>query len=85
MTQERVCANDTGVPKGSLERLAMFAKWTNTTPPEHIINGKGHDQTFSDDILIYADKNGMSLDWFWLGDERGLVMAAHHQARGTFQ
>ncbi|WP_127113065.1 hypothetical protein [Shimia sediminis] len=78
-------ANNPGLPAECMERLALFAEWTNTTPPERIVYSKGKDQTFSDEIIMYAHTTGMSLDWFWLGDERGLVMAAHNQAREALQ
>lgn len=71
---------DTGVPGGALERLALFAEWTRTTPPERITEGKGEDLTFSRDLLTYARRYGLNLDWFWLGSERGLVMSYHHAA-----
>lgn len=70
----------TGLPEGALERLALFAEWTGTMPPERITDGAGGDLTFSDDLLIYADRNGLSLDWFWMGSERGLVMQCHSAA-----
>jgi hypothetical protein len=73
----------TGLPEGAIDRLALFAEWTGTTPPACIVIGEGKDRTFSDDILIYADRQGMSLDWFWLGDERSLVMANHNRERRT--
>lgn len=76
-----ISANDTAMPAGALERLALFAEWTGTTPPARILDGEGEERTFSDDILAYADEQGMSLDWFWLGDERGLVMANHNRER----
>lgn len=74
--------NDTAVPAGALERLALFAEWTKTEPPAKILEGAGEDRTFTAELLIYADANGMSLDWLWQGNERGLVMQAFHQARG---
>ncbi|WP_243613406.1 hypothetical protein [Shimia aestuarii] len=68
-----------------MERLALFAEWTNTTPPERIMDGEGENRTFSQDILVYAKENGLSLDWFWMGNEMGLVMQAHNQARRLTQ
>lgn len=42
---------------------------------------EGADRTFSDAILVYAAEQGMSLDWWWMGDARGLVMANHYRER----
>lgn len=69
--------NAPGLPSGAKERLALFAEWTGTQPPATITEGKGEDLTFSKDLLTYAYRNGLNLDWFWLGDERGPVMAYH--------
>ncbi|WP_297754647.1 hypothetical protein [uncultured Shimia sp.] len=85
MTNAPLTANTSDLPAGSMERLALFAEWTNTTPPERIMDGEGENRTFSQDILVYAKENGLSLDWFWMGNEMGLVMQAHYQARGTMQ
>lgn len=74
-----ISANDTGLPGGVLDRLALFAEWTGTTPPQRILDGEGHEATFSTEILTYAVQHGLNLDWFWLGDERGLVLAYHRQ------
>lgn len=76
-----ISATDTALPSGALERLALFAEWTGTTPPARVLIDQGDGATFSDEILAYAYRNGLSLDWFWLGDERGLVMAYHHEAK----
>lgn len=67
-------------PEGAMKRLALFGDWTNTTPPARILD---EDRAFSDEILTYARRTGLSLDWFWLGDERGLVMQAHRAATGV--
>lgn len=68
-------------PEGVLDRLALFAEWTGTTPPKRILDGEGDEATFSTEILTYAVQNGLNLDWFWLGDERGLVMSYHRVAK----
>lgn len=69
------------IPHGAMDRLALFAEWTGTTPPEFILADQGDGWTFSDELIAYCDAYGMSLDWFWLGDERGVVMAAHNAAK----
>ncbi|PTQ72731.1 hypothetical protein [Celeribacter persicus] len=69
------------LPQGALDRLSLFGEWTGTTPPENILEDHGDGPTFSNDLLSYAVENGMSLDWFWMGDERGLVICAHNEAR----
>ncbi len=74
--------NATGLPADAMERLALFAEWTGTTPPACLTEGKGEDLTFSDDLLTYANRFGLNLDWFLLGDERGLVMAYHRAEIG---
>jgi hypothetical protein len=74
-----VSGNAPGLPSGAKERLALFAEWTGTTPPANITQGKGEDLTFHSDLLAYARRNGLNLDWFWLGDERGLVLAYHRR------
>ncbi|WP_028031124.1 hypothetical protein [Gemmobacter nectariphilus] len=63
------------------ERLALFAEWTGTTPPERILDGEGAEATFSDALLAYAEAEGLSLDWLWLADDKGLVMACHNAAK----
>lgn len=78
-----VSGNATGLPSGAKERLALFAEWTGTTPPEFICEGKGKDISFTYDLLTYAACHGLNLDWFWLGDERGLVLAYHRSQRGA--
>ena len=72
---------DANLPIGSIERLARFAEWTNTTPPEKILEDHGDGPTFSDEILTFADNHGLSLDWFWRGDVRSLVIGAHEAAQ----
>lgn len=64
----------------AMQRLAQFAEWTGTTPPEHITEGEGNDRTFSTAFLVYANQHNLNLDWLWLGEVRGLVMAYHRQA-----
>lgn len=78
-------ANDARLPDGALERLALFAEWTGTTPPKNPVTNEGGDLYFSDELLSFADESGLSLDWFWLGDERGLVIGAHNHAKGAVQ
>lgn len=68
-------------PEGVLDRLALFAEWTGTTPPQRLLNGEGEDRTFTDELLSYCDQNGLSLDWLWLADEKSLVMQAFHSAK----
>ncbi|WP_417272739.1 hypothetical protein [Celeribacter halophilus] len=72
---------DANLPIGSIERLARFAEWTNTTPPEKILEDHGDGPTLSNEILTFALENGLSLDWFLLGDEQGLVLGAHNAAK----
>ena len=81
----RACANNTLYPHGTLDRLALFAEWTGTTPPETILEDQGDGWTFSTKFLRYAETTGLSLDWVWLGDEKSLVMQAHAVATGCTQ
>ncbi len=76
-----ISATDTAMPAGARERLGLFAEWTGTTPPARIISGEGEELTFSDELLTYAQEQGLSLDWLWFGNVRGLVMANHNRER----
>ncbi|RMC35349.1 hypothetical protein [Paracoccus alkanivorans] len=71
------------IPHGAMDRLALFSEWTGTTPPEFILADQGDGWTFSDELLGYAVETGLSLDWFWLGNEKELVMTAHNAAKET--
>lgn len=77
---DRVRANNTPYPAGMLDRLTLFAEWTGTTPPDTILEDQGDGWTFSTEFLAYCNANGLNLDWVWLNDERGLVMAYHNAA-----
>ncbi len=66
------------LPKDALERLALFAEWTDTTPPAKIMAADG---AFSADLLAYAVDTGLSLDWLTLGNEQGLVCQSYRIAR----
>jgi len=79
--QKPVCGNSHPMPGGARDRLALFAEWTGTTPPACVLVDAGDGPTFSRELLTYGRANGLSLDWFWLGDERGLVMQAFNTAR----
>lgn len=72
-----------GLPEGALERLALFAEWTGTMPPACLVIREIEGLAFSEDLLVYANKQGLSLDWFWLGDERSLVMSYHNRERAA--
>lgn len=67
------------------ERLALFAKWTGAQqfPVKSTLEACEGGNTFSDAFLHYCNKNGMSLDWVWLGDERGVVIEAFRNAKGA--
>ncbi|MFN3276106.1 MAG: hypothetical protein ACK41U_15720 [Paracoccus sp. (in: a-proteobacteria)] len=96
--EQRACATDTGLsnrsapcrtrvaglPAGTRDRLALFAEWTGADPfpPERIVEAAEDGHTFTDDFLRYCNDNGLSLDWVWLADERGLVIAAYDAAKG---
>ncbi|MDF2140810.1 hypothetical protein [Paenirhodobacter sp. CAU 1674] len=73
MTEQRACANDTGFPKEVLDRLATFAAATGTTAPECLTEGVGEDRTFSDELLMYCLRTGLSLDWLWFGEGETLA------------
>lgn len=83
MTNKPACGNAPRLPAGAMNRLALFGEWTGTTPPDRVVVGKGKDMTFSRELLDYANATGLSLDWFWLNDERPLVMAAHRRAKAV--
>ena len=55
-------------------RLAQFAEWTGTEAPESLLDGDGAP---TDELLDFCKSQGLSLDWLFLGDAKGLVMAQH--------
>lgn len=59
-------------------RLAGFAEWTDTEAPASLLDDQGAPTT---ELLAYCKAQGLSLDWLFLGDAKGLVMAQHRQAR----
>ncbi|WP_253196093.1 hypothetical protein [Roseovarius sp. PS-C2] len=75
--------DETCLPDGAMERLSLFAKWTDTTPPENVMEGTGDERTFSNEFLRFCQETGLSLDWFWMGDARSLVMQAFNAAQGN--
>lgn len=58
-------------------RLAQFAEWTRTAPPEKLLDKEGAP---TGKLLAYCRETGLSLDWLFLGDAKGLVMAEHRRA-----
>lgn len=82
MTQEqRASATDTGLPIGVKERLSQFAAWTGTKPPKQVTENQGDGLTFSTELLQFADRTGLSLDWLWLGTPRSLILGAYNRAQ----
>lgn len=71
------------LPGGAADRLALFCEWTGATPPDTIITDEGEGVIFAAEFLRFAHKTGLSLDWFWMGDEKSLVMQAHNAARAA--
>lgn len=69
----------TGLPEGASARLALFAKWTETTAPASIFAA---DNTLDDAFQAYATSEGLSFDWVLFGDVRGLVMNYRACIRG---
>ncbi|MDP5307584.1 hypothetical protein [Paracoccus spongiarum] len=84
---DRPRANDTGLPQGVAERLALFSKWTGAAlfPADQMLEGPTGERTFSETFLTYAVENGLSLDWVYFGDERSLVLQAYAEAKGMPQ
>ena len=70
--------NEPDVSAEAKERLATFADWTQTTPPETIVDAEG---CLTDEFLAYCVENGVSLDWVLLGDAMPLVMESFHRTR----
>ncbi|MEM9592448.1 MAG: hypothetical protein AAF967_14140 [Pseudomonadota bacterium] len=66
--------------KKARERLQSFGEWTGTTPPKKLLND---DQSFSHELLLYCQKEGLSLDWLVFGDVKGLVMESHNNAKAA--
>ena len=63
-----------------LDRMALFAEWTSTTPPENVLEDQGDGWTFSTEFLEFCALNGLSSDWVWLGDAKSLVLEAQNAA-----
>ncbi|MGR3792638.1 hypothetical protein [Vannielia sp. SX4] len=80
-TEQRASANHTGLPDGVSERLAQFAAWTGATPPASVAEDQGDGLTFSTELLQFADRTGLSLDWLWLGTPRSLILGAYNRAQ----
>lgn len=57
----------------SIERLAQFAKWTETEAPKKMLNEGGAP---SDELLAYCKSESLSLDWLFCGDVRGLIKSS---------
>lgn len=68
------------LPHGVRDRLSLFAEWTGAPlfPADQVVEECDGGDTFTASFLRYCSDNGASLDWLWLGDERGLVIQAHH-------
>lgn len=73
-----------GLPAGTRDRLALFAEWTGCPlfPAEQMLERTEDGDTFSTPFLHYCNEHGMSLDWVWLHDERGVVIAARQTMKG---
>ncbi|MAM63867.1 hypothetical protein [Maritimibacter sp. UBA3975] len=56
------------------ERLAQFEEMTQTKAPDTIWDEDGAP---TDEILIYAKSNGLSLDWLFLGDPLPSILYLH--------
>ena len=78
MAEPTHTTTDTGLSAEAKARLARFAEWTRTTPPEKIKDAEG---CLTDEFLAYYVENGLSLDWVLLGDAMPLVMESFHRAR----
>lgn len=72
------------LPHGVRDRLALFAEWTGAPlfPADQVVEECDGGQTFTTGFLRYCSDNGASIDWLWLGDERGLVVGFHRNAKG---
>lgn len=70
--------NGPALPAAVYERLATFAEWTGTVPPETLLDEDGSP---SDALLAFCRSQGLSLDWLFRGGVHSLVMRAHRAAR----
>jgi hypothetical protein len=78
MTQETPSpGNATGFPPDALERLAQFVEWTGTVAPSRLLDGDGAPSIA---LLAFCIHQGLSMDWLFRGDVRGLVMGSHRAA-----
>ena len=57
-------------------RLADFASWTKTEAPKTAVDEDGAP---SAELLAYCDEHGLSLDWLFRGDVKGLVLGLRHE------
>lgn len=64
--------------KQAKDRLKAFGEWTRTEPPSELLDDT---RAPTDELLCYCRAEGLSLDWLFLGDVRGLVMAQHNRAK----
>jgi hypothetical protein len=60
--------------KETRERLAQFEEMTGVKAPDTILD---EDNAPTDEILIYAASNGLSLDWLFLGDPLPSILYLH--------
>lgn len=78
MTQEIPSAgNATGLPLGTLDRLAQFEEWTGIAPPSQILDEDGAPSLA---LTAFCKYQGLSLDWIFRGDARGSILRAHRAA-----
>jgi hypothetical protein len=57
-------------------RLAEFEKQTGVKAPDAVWDDDG---SFTDEILVFASANGLSLDWLFLGDPMPTILTLHRR------
>lgn len=78
MTQETLSpGNGIGLPAEVLERLTQFVEWTGTVAPSRLMDEDGEPSMA---LFAFCRHQGLSLDWLFRGDVRGLVMRSHYAA-----
>ncbi len=67
-----------GLPPGTRERLTQFVERTDLVGPLRLIDEDGAPST---ELLNFAERTGLSLDWLFRGEVRGLVIQSRNAAR----
>ena len=59
------------------ERMELYAHTINVDPPARLLCDEGAP---SDELLMFCQEHGASLDWIFRGDVRGMIIDCKKQA-----